>query len=1057
MQMTMTAQPASHATPSGRLTISTAGDSSLKRLEQAIEHAAHLLPSQGPITVFIHHNTLHALEHLHFEDAVEEGARIFGCQPYLAESQYRRHLERGRIRQSDLSAILLEDLGDDADVLIGPFGTRFHLRLAMLQYPLRQAPDAELRWFVAETDALSKFRDDVPAAARQNMIHQTRHWVMRDLRRSTGPTSGEEPAIADRNMQAVLATLFEHFGEKSIDRWSEATWESFTLHALWRICREGVHAIKPTHAQPAQPPRHRDVLLAATGEDTDRLVNELLVRFCAAYLDQGFASWTLPKREQGFLGAFRHLYRQPGGLLEGWLNGLPARLKALDGQDAISIVHAALVELGVAESQWDAFLASTMLSLRGWAGMIHQIQERADRAAQPIAGGSLIEYLAVRLVLECLALGSVAREHLGFTGPLQKLRHVARSGLVRHETASVDQRAFLVFQLAQVRGWLPSNLRHLTRPQWSVLMAELEAFSQLQRRRAFHLAFERRYRIQTLDAYAISAQQRSQQPARPAFQVACCLDEREESFRRHLEEVAPEVETFGVAGFYAVAMYYRGAADAHFAPLCPVVVRPQHWVEETVVETLEHVHRRRSKTRRALGTASHQISLGSRSFAGGAMVAAALGPFATVPLVARVLLPRLTAQIRRWAGRLVQPPPATQLKLERTHPQPGIAAEQLGFNVEEMTNIAEGLLREMGMARRFARLVILLGHGSSSLNNPHNSAYNCGACGGRAGGPNARAAAHVLNDPRVRANLAERGIRVPEDTWFVGGYHNTCNDEVTYHDVDRLPPTHRQELESARQKIEESCDRNAHERCRRFRSAPLEMSFTAARRHVEERSEDLAQTRPECGHASNAICYVGRRSRTLGLFLDRRTFLTSYDPEEDDANHNVLERVLRAAVPVCAGINLEYYFSYVDPVGYGASTKLPHNVASLLGVMDGAASDLRTGLPWQMVEIHDPVRLLFIIETTPEAVLSIIKRNPGIDQLIRNDWCQLAVLDPGSAKIQLFRQDRFEPYEPEETTLPTVAASVDWYRGWREHLGYALIDPNSRPASALEGERAAHA
>jgi hypothetical protein len=103
------------------------------------------------------------------------------------------------------------------------------------------------------------------------------------------------------------------------------------------------------------------------------------------------------------------------------------------------------------------------------------------------------------------------------------------------------------------------------------------------------------------------------------------------------------------------------------------------------------------------------------------------------------------------------------------------------------------------------------------------------------------------------------------------------------------------------------------------------------------------------------------------------------------------------------------------------------------------------------------VRLLFIIETTPEAVLSIIKRNPGIDQLIRNDWCQLAVLDPGSAKIQLFRQDRFEPYEPEETTLPTVAASVDWYRGWREHLGYALIDPNSRPASALEGERAAHA
>src|SRR5688572_20668003 len=129
--MSMTAQPTPQTTPTDHLSVSTGKGSSRQRLQQAIEHAAHLLPAQGPITVFIHHNTLHALEHLHFEEAVTEGARIFGCQPYLAEAQYRKHLERGRIRHSDLSAILLEDLGDDADVLIGPFGTRFHLRLAM--------------------------------------------------------------------------------------------------------------------------------------------------------------------------------------------------------------------------------------------------------------------------------------------------------------------------------------------------------------------------------------------------------------------------------------------------------------------------------------------------------------------------------------------------------------------------------------------------------------------------------------------------------------------------------------------------------------------------------------------------------------------------------------------------------------------------------------------------------------------------------------------------------------------------------------------------------------
>ena len=144
-------------------------------------------------------------------------------------------------------------------------------------------------------------------------------------------------------------------------------------------------------------------------------------------------------------------------------------------------------------------------------------------------------------------------------------------------------------------------------------------------------------------------------------------------------------------------------------------------------------------------------------------------------------------------------------------------------------------------------------------------------------------------------------------------------------------------------------------------------------------------------------------------------------------------------MPVCGGINLEYYFSYVDPVGYGCGTKLPHNVTSLLGVMDGAASDLRTGLPWQMVEIHEPVRLLFIIETTPQAMLNVMDRNPGIGKLCRNDWVQVATLSPHSSQIHVLRGNRFELYRPESAELPRVAASVDWYRGWRDHLGFARI------------------
>ena len=173
--------------------------------------------------------------------------------------------------------------------------------------------------------------------------------------------------------------------------------------------------------------------------------------------------------------------------------------------------------------------------------------------------------------------------------------------------------------------------------------------------------------------------------------------------------------------------------------------------------------------------------------------------------------------------------------------------------------------------------------------------------------------------------------------------------------------------------------------------------------------------------------------------MDRRTFLVSYDPTRDD-ELTILARILGAVVPVCAGINLEYYFSYVDPAGWGCGTKLPHNVTSMIGVMDGMASDLRPGLPWQMVEIHEPVRLLFVLEMPLERAERLFARVPVLEKLALNEWIQLAILDPASEAIAVFHRGEFRPYQPESLLIPRASSSWEWYRGWRDHLPFALID-----------------
>jgi uncharacterized protein YbcC (UPF0753/DUF2309 family) len=1011
------------------------------KLKMLVERSGSLLPAQGPLTGFAFLNPLQGLEELPFEEGMMKGARLFGCKPYLSEEVYRDKLASGRIVMEDIRSVLQSELASTAATPVTPSGTRFDMRLAMLQHPLRSAPPEELRWFIAETNALTQFSDAVATTVRTRLMEVTRHWVMREvLSRSSDDT--DRPA-ENRSGNQLVADLVARFDGASMESWDEATWETFTLQLLWHVCRDGVELVEIRSTSAQQTVRHRDLLLDATGEDIDLLVHPVLIRFCAAFTDQGVSNWGLPDRDRGFFQSFCSLYQSQSGMSERWMRPLSSELTRIlaNGTTPLASIRECLADLGVPEDQWPDFIEASVLALRGWAGMIWQMEVREDRVPKPAPKGSLIEFVAVRLLLERAALRQLSTKASIPTGEsLAGVRDQLHLRIAHRSSSSIEQRTFYVFQLAQVMGWNPPELYRLSSHEWAALIGEIEAFPPLARRRIFQLAFEHRLLVKTLDAITIRNRRPPAQSAPVRFQSVYCIDAREESFRRHLEEQSPGIETFGAAGFFGVAMYFRGIADAHFSAQCPIVVRPQHWVVEDMVYPFEQAHQFRARSRRALGIAAHQIHLDSRSFAPGAVLSAGLGTLASIPLVMRVLFPKFTARIRRTFGSIIAPPIMTRLRLERKLPNPGPNPGEIGFSIEEMANLGERMLRDIGLTSNLARLVFFIGHGSACQNNPHKSTYDCGACTGNPGGPNGRALAAMLNHPKVRALLATRGLPIPEETMFVGGLHNTCDDTVTFFDLDQLPKSHFEDFAAARRSFDIACRRNAQERCRRFYSAPLDISPEDAHQHVKDRSEDLAQTRPEFGNASNAICIVGRRSRSQGLYLDRRSFMQSYDPTTDDDEFTLLARILGAVIPVCSGINMQYYLSAVDSPGWGSGTKLPHNVTSLLGVMDGAASDLRCGLPMQSTEIHEPLRLLFVIETTPEGILKIMQRNPVIGRILGNGWAQLAVLDPGSDKIQVYQNGEFHPYQPSITELPRASSSLEWYRGWRDHLPFSLIE-----------------
>ena len=721
----------------------------------------------------------------------------------------------------------------------------------------------------------------------------------------------------------------------------EETGSALTLPRVLRMLDEGI-------AAPDRPEVSTvaDVLEGASGVPWARFSTEHLGSFLASYFDEGHAAWK-PDARVPLYRAWKmeaEIDRTPE--IRGARNFRAVIRSLPDSHD--DAAAGIIARLGLPANGLELYLHRLLVRVGGWSA--HAARIGWDRRLREGRDDDVrIQLLAVLLAFEA-GLHAGLAEHGAEARWRVACNRLGRIAVDPGQGGSLEVR--LVLQRALEIGF--------------------------RRRLLADLAVDVPRSLGVADNDGAGA------ASRPRAQAVFCIDVRSEVFRRHLEGVAPAIRTLGFAGFFGFPLDVVPLGHEEGRAQCPVLLAPSHRVYEGVEGSRAEAERHRTD-RRLLERAWKNFKLG------------AVSCFSFVSPLGLLYLPKLLADSLGLTRPV--PDPSTAGLGRHADRRTVDAAEDLrhglptGLSHTDRVALAGGALRGMSLTRDFARLVALVGHGSTSVNNPHASGLDCGACGGRSGEANARVAAEVLNDPAVRRDLRDRGIEIPEDTVFVGALHDTTTDRVTVFDRERIPRSHAADLERF-----ESDLSKAGAACRAERALRLPGNVPDADGAWTRRSRDWAQVRPEWGLAGCAAFIAAPRERTAGADLGGRAFLHGYSWREDD-DFSILELIMTAPMVVASWINLQYYGSAVDPDVFGAGNKTLHNVVGgTLGVLEGNGGDLRTGLPWQSVHDgerlqHEPIRLHVVIEAPIEAMNAVIEKHESVRRLLDGGWIQLFALE----------------------------------------------------------------
>jgi uncharacterized protein YbcC (UPF0753/DUF2309 family) len=662
-------------------------------------------------------------------------------------------------------------------------------------------------------------------------------------------------------------------------------------------------------------------------------ITQQVSQYCASYFDEHQADWHRGKA---------------GGLFRGWRGGLESdhaleplmhapQIRATI-QDLPATADGAITwsleRLGVPLEETREFLQVCLLRINGWASWCAYLGWEAELRGD--TDPNLRELLAIRVAWESL---------------LDDARRDAESPGSRWRE-----------RWTQARSIPPSPLDQVD----------------LIWQRAHEISYQDRLiGLLTADGAGRSV---ARDDSRCAAQLVFCIDVRSERFRRALESFDPVLKTRGFAGFFGLPIRYTPIGTTMSRPQLPGLLAPTiDATESTGNAMVDQIIARRRAGRLA-------AKRGWQPFQ--------RQPCGAFSLVETLGIGYVSAILRRHFGAHASPPDSIGLtERDARGLRPHLCWAD-GESVGRKTDLVASILRAMSLTSGFARLLVLVGHGSQSANNPQAAALDCGACGGQTGEVNSRVLAGLLNDRSLRAELRKRGVDIPEDTVAVAAMHNTTTDEVTLFDVAQLPESHAPDLERLQRSFADAGHRTRAERAPSLGLAPFAQRTDALLKQIRRRARDWAETRPEWGLADNAAFVVAPRSRTRGLDLAGRAFLHDYT-WADDRDGAVLELIMTAPMLVTHWINLQYHASTVDPARFGSGNKVLHNVAcGRIGVFEGNTGDLRIGLSRQSVHdgerwMHTPLRLSVFVDAPRAMIDTIIARHLTVRQLVEHRWLHL--------------------------------------------------------------------